>query len=851
MTENAIALNDYEIIRLLGEGGTARVYLAKESRSGHTVAVKVPLDSEGKQKYDHLLKREYDLIGGLNFPGLVRVYELIENNKDIPALIIEYSRNQSLQSLKLTLDHKKAADIISSISINLYFLNMLGIYHGDLKPDNIFLARKVGDDMSSKSPLVKISDFSLGLRDGEESKSRLGLGTVGYIAPETLSEGTLNHRSDLFALGVIAYELTTGEHPFRDRDNDPVRINSKIKEYNPKAPIELNPSLPKELSDLVMSLLTKNPRQRPGNGWEVCLALENCGADFGFRRIIRPKYLINKNNNESIRDFLSEGPFDFDEESIDYIDRLCGSGRIDLRRLLESNFGRGNMIWEEGVLRIKSGKNNIHWPTRLKRDIWKQFLNYPFSRKRMAVKAAVLGDLDDALRVGIADTDRDFPITYRLVKCLRENLSPRTIRKQAAGLAEQTRNNRENLHIPAKLFIAAENTESAFHFSLEASRALASEGRHEENYRLLESLIALCRQKDDTEKLRKTLMELGDSQKRVGDATRAEESYRLIIETFSDGDEDRLLAEAYKDIGDVYKMKQNFEAGIESLQKAVNIYTKLDDQLELSHTLNNIGNILTIIAKHKEAFQQFRKALRIQRRLNSMNDAAMTLNNMAAYYFHKGRYDRIKWLFKLSLKINRQNGNLAEVARVQNNLGYTYHELGEFDKAVDSLTESQAIIRKTGIKKELLYNLNNLTEVMLSAGRLRESLGFLKEGIALADELSDRPHKAFLINNLAAVLKRMGFFGQALEKLREAQQLGNDIDDMDHPIVCRVRLADLYRIIGERDKADKVISEIFELVKERNIDRAIKKGTGELEGAAVGRRVRTQPLGLNAQRNHR
>ncbi len=821
MIENSIALNDYEIIRLLGEGGTARVYLAKNSRRNRPVAVKVPLVSDKNQNYDHLLEREYNLIGGINFPGLVRVYELNKNADNGPALILEYCPHKSLQSLNTPLAHDRLIELLSAISINLYYLNLLGIYHGDLKPDNIFSAREEPWDVSSASPPIKISDFSLGKRDREEDAKRLGLGTVGYIAPETLTDKKLNHRSDLFALGVIAYEIATGEHPFRDRDNDPVRINSKIKEYHPASPAEMNSSIPKESSDLIMALLEKDPEKRPKNAWEVCRVLESRGAEFPYRRIIRPKYLFAGDRNDSIEDFLAQEFFDFEKETIEYLEGLSGGNFADLRGLLEINYNKGNIVWENGKLRVNSESREILWPKRLKRDTWKRFAEFPHSVKRRAIKTAVIGKLRDAGRIGLDAGDSESRVTYGMIKCLREELSPITIKKQAGTIAGTAKETEGCSDIVARMYIVSRDIEPAYHAALEASRVLTAEGRYEETYRLLQDLIDLCREENETEKLRKTLMELGDAQKSAGDAARAEATYREIISCYTDDTGDKLLAEAYKDLGDVYKIKQNFDAGIEALQKAVKIYSELDDQLELSHTLNNIGNIHTINAEHDKAFQAYRRALRIQRRLKSMNDVASTLNNMATYYYSKGRFDRIKRLFNLSLVIGRESGNQAEVARVQNNLGFIYHELGQFDRAVESLMESQEIIRKTGIRKELLYNLNNLTEVMLSAGRLRESLGFLKEGVELANELSDKPHKAFFLNNMGAVLKRMGYLGQALEKIQEAIQLGNDIDDIDHPVICRIRLAEIYRRVGDRERAESLIDEIVDISGRHNINRAI------------------------------
>ncbi len=823
MNEKAFALSGYKSIQPLGEGGTAEVYLVINNATGRRFAAKFPRTAEAceSQKFAALLQREFDLIGGLKYPGLARVYELSETDDETPVLLLEYCPHKSLRAMKLPLSNPELMNILSSIAINLYYLELLGISHGDLKPDNIFLNRTNPGNFSALSPLTKICDFSLGLRRSESTDSRLGIGTIGFIAPETLDDGTLNHSADLFALGVIGYLLATGQHPFGDKDHDPVRINSRIKEFNPEAPAAVNTGISSSVSDIIMKLLNKEPDKRFDNGWEVCTELEKLGAEFRFRRMVRPRYLFPLFKGRKAEEVLSGAPFDFEESTVNLLSELSDNDIENIRRVMEVNFSCNKLLWKDGTLALRSNRTELIWPLRLKRQLRKGFAASACSEKRKMIKAAVAGGITEARRIGLINQADSGIISPAMLRYLSINISAATSRRLAKSLAELSRRKADCTDLTAELYLKAGNLKQGYHYCIEAANNLVKENIYERAYGLLRKLIDLCRSNNDVPGHRKATMELADIQKRAGDSSKAELSYKEIIATYENAESDKLLAETYKDLGDVYKMKQDYDNGIANLEKAVEIYTELDDQLELSHTLNNIGNVMSIKADYEGALSHYRQALKIQRNLNSQKDIASTLNNMSPSYYAAGRLDRTLRLLRLALGINREIGDALETARVLNNMGFIYSEQGRFDKAVDSLMESQELNRRSGIKKELLFNLENLTEIMLSAGRLKESFQYLKEGIALAEEMEDKPHRAFTVSSMGAVLKRMGYFGQSAKKLMEALKLGREIVDENHIIICLIRLAGLYIALGDKKMAGKYLDDAIAKAKTYSDKRAI------------------------------
>ena len=775
---------------------------------------------------------------------MIRILSMETEPGTTPFLALEYWPYQTLSGVDRINSTESLLNIISSISINLYYTCLAGIAHGDLKPDNIFIANEPETYIGKTLSYTKLGDFSLGLRKNELLEHRIGVGTIGFMAPETIDEKELSHKSDLFSLGIIAYKLTTGLHPFIQEDYDPVRINSLIKEYYPEPPEELTFSIPPELSGLIMTLLNKDTEGRPDNGFSVCRKLEKIGALYPFRKAIRPKHLLYFCKGRQVSDIFAERYFEFDDNQKEKLYDTAGDDITLLRNILEINFTAGRLIWKDGRLVFNCPVDDIIWPRKIQNYLGHSFGGLKCSEKKRAIKCAVIGNIEYALKAKIAKpADINKVVTRPMMHHLLNHLKPITIKRTANNLADSIRHI-ENLETAtAQLYLKAGNLEKGYNIILDAANTRINEHDYKAGFNLLSGLINLCRSRNSIERLKPVLMIKADTEKHIGETTKAENTYHQIIKLYEKTPVDRLLGETYKDLGDLYKIKQDFQAGIEALEKAREIYTKLDDQLELSHTLNNIGNILVRNRDYDKAFSHYRQALRIQRRLDSISDIASTLNNMSLVYMNRGRLQRVLRLFGLSLDINKKLGNAVEIARLHNNLGCIYNELGEYNTSIDHLHEAEKLNSRIGLRKELLFNLDNLSQSMLAVGRLKESLDYIKKGIELAGELSDLPHKAFMTLTMARVLKRMGRYGQAYDCTLEAIQMGREISDENHPTACSLHLAEIYIGMNAHDKAIETINKIIQHAEEYGERRAmltayhqtgiLKKDMSYLEKAAA------------------
>ena len=157
------SIGRFKIIRPIGSGGTARVYLATSPANEKPVALKTSIDSAPGEvrQFLPLIKKEYDLIAGMSYPGLVRVCELNSDNERIPYLTMEYCPGKTLDEFGPIEDPAILLNLLSSISINLYYLKLAGLSHGDFKPQNVFLSTALERLRNGGKVYTKISDFSL------------------------------------------------------------------------------------------------------------------------------------------------------------------------------------------------------------------------------------------------------------------------------------------------------------------------------------------------------------------------------------------------------------------------------------------------------------------------------------------------------------------------------------------------------------------------------------------------------------------------------------------------------------------------------------------------------------------
>jgi serine/threonine-protein kinase len=265
--ETATKAGRYEILGELGRGGMGVVYRAKDPLIGRIVATKtIRLSEEGTgmshaQLVEHF-QTEARAAGLLSHPNIVAIYDVGESD-GVYYITMELVNGKSLQSLldsgeKFPLT--RLLRIMEQICSALQFAHDNGVVHRDIKPANIMLTR---DD------LVKITDFGTAkiLQYGASQQQGSAMGTPGYMSPEQIKGKAVDGRTDIFSLGVMLYEMTTGQKPFRGQDVPTIMY--QILKEEPVAPHQLNPSIPPGVSSTILKAVAKSPHLRYENCREL------------------------------------------------------------------------------------------------------------------------------------------------------------------------------------------------------------------------------------------------------------------------------------------------------------------------------------------------------------------------------------------------------------------------------------------------------------------------------------------------------------------------------------------------------------------------------------------------------
>jgi serine/threonine protein kinase len=780
--------------RLLGRGGTADVFLVQPPATNHQFALKVPLDNslETEKLFRTLAAREFDLIGDLKFPGLARLLQPYDDAAE--GLLIEYCPGKSLDQLGIIEDQMRLFNILSAVAVDLEFLRLCGIIHGDLKPHNIFLPEHLDRLQSGKLSFCKLSDFSLGRHTEESDDVRAGVGTVGYMAPETVITSQVSPRSDLFALGVIAYQLAAGIHPFLDAGSDPVKTNARVREETPPSLSDIVTGLPTQFVELINQLLSKELNDRPGNAWQVCSVLESCGATYPFRKALNPRFFPERfwQNAKSYFHILNLTDSQHEE-----FEEISQNSPLKRRQTVSVNYSHGYLRHDGSRYTLHQ---NWYWVAKHRRELIRNVVCSPLSQKRRIVKAALVGSAQSARSMSILSEHEHCAVTDKSLSLILALLNVPAVKALAGRLATHC----EAQDLPAeaaRLHLLAGDLTGALRSALAAVKSLTAAHHNTEALRLIGRVVEYAELSNVTITARQLLMMKGDIYKQQGDTSLALETYQRIVELYEGLPVDELLGETYKDLGDLYRMRQETDAGLQALLKAKSIYTELGNQLELSKTLNNIGNIHWVSSHLPEAQQSYRQALRIQRRLRAMPEVASTLGNIGSIYALWGRYRRSIQVMELSLSLKRTIGNEGEIARSLNNLGYVHHISGRSGDAISYLIESLEINRRIGSKKEVLFNLENLTAVMIIAGRLVDAVPYLEEGLSLAEELHDRAHLATFHLSRSQVAILMGHVHEAAASLVKVEEYVRDISDRSLLINVKYHKAQLRQFVGDYGEA--------------------------------------------------
>ncbi len=264
-------INDrYQIIKTIGEGGMANVYLAKDTILDRNVAVKVLRgDLADDEKFVRRFQREALSASKLNHPNIVEMYDVGEDNGSY-YIVMEYVQGKTLKSLvkkRGALTLPEVIDIMTQLCSAIICAHDSYIIHRDIKPQNVMIL----DDGR-----VKIMDFgiAMALNSNELTQTNSVMGSVHYLPPEQANGSGSTIKSDIYSLGILMYELLIGKVPFKGDNAVEIAIK-QMKEPIPSI-CKQNPDIPQSVENIVLRACAKNPKNRYDSVKEMYDDIKTC-----------------------------------------------------------------------------------------------------------------------------------------------------------------------------------------------------------------------------------------------------------------------------------------------------------------------------------------------------------------------------------------------------------------------------------------------------------------------------------------------------------------------------------------------------------------------------------------------
>ncbi|HVS36681.1 MAG TPA: serine/threonine-protein kinase [Gemmataceae bacterium] len=283
-----VFLGRYETIRLLGEGGMGRVYLAKQLDLGRQVVVKVMHDHiAADPKFRERFTRETLAMARFQHPYAVTLYDASLNDPQGPCIVMEYIKGVTLDNLLANsnrLAPARVSRLLRMLCEVLQVAHAESIIHRDLKPANLMIV-----DPNTPYEILKVMDFGLAKLVGNDSHNNMRLsavsnndfavGTPGYMCPEQARGEEMDHRGDLYSVGVILYELLTGQLPFGGKSTMDVLLAHAVEPPPAFSLLGAGRLAPPEIEEVVLWCLSKDPTDRPTSARELAERFENALAE--------------------------------------------------------------------------------------------------------------------------------------------------------------------------------------------------------------------------------------------------------------------------------------------------------------------------------------------------------------------------------------------------------------------------------------------------------------------------------------------------------------------------------------------------------------------------------------------
>ncbi len=853
----------YEVLSLLGEGGMGSVYKSRDVELGRMVALKVirPDLARNRAILDRF-KQELILATQVTHRNVVRIYDLGEA-EGMKFITMEYVEGEDLAAIiqqRKKLSPREAVAVIEQVCRALEAAHNVGVIHRDLKPQNIM--------WETGSGRILVMDFGLAktLEGNRMTQTGAMVGTMEYMSPEQALAGNLDQRSDIFSLGLIFYELLTGQTPFRADS----ALASLIKRTQERVvPVsEFDKSVPPELSQIVSRCLERDlalryqsaselladlelwsgtgksgiiaARLRPGpRRWAdenkrllagaACLVLLVVAALAYF--LTRPRTQSPpeaKQGAQAVR-ARSLAILPFRNSSSDAKDDWIGSSVADM---LSTDIGQSAHLHTVPTDRLHQVLSDLHVgpETAVDPDMLRRVAQFSNADVVVSGQFARFGDqivIDATIRDLVHD--QTVPVKAQaLVKDLPTAID---------SLADSVR---KNLSLSAD--VVQELKAQSFKpnsTSVDALReydqgvVLMRAGKY------IDALKHLQAATNEDPQFALAFSKLADTQSELGFQSDAEQSsirasdlahnqnlplpekYLISASNARIMKDNKKALEAYENLlksspGDVevqYELGNLYLQNGEYAKARAEFTGVLQTDPKNIKALWSLGVVDNLTGNPQAALDSLTRGSSLAIQVDNEEQQALILLSMGISYRLLNKPDEALINDQQSIAINEKIGQKRGVAAGLNELGTVQRTTGKPDAAITSYNKALALLREIGMKDETADTLTNLGAVYQDLGKFDQALDVYKQALQIQRETGDQSYESQCLDNIAGVYLAMGDTNNAFTYSQQALQLREKLGVPGDIAATLEGLSEAYTTAGQYDQAMTALMRALELAR--------------------------------------
>jgi tetratricopeptide (TPR) repeat protein/predicted Ser/Thr protein kinase len=833
----------YEILELLGEGGMGAVYKAQDREVDRFIALKL-IRPELASNPAILARFKQELLTAhqVTHKNVIRIYDIAEAD-GVKFITMEFVEGHDLRRFLLDdgrLPPEKAVEIVRQICLALDAAHSAGIIHRDLKPQNVML---------DKQGRILVMDFGLARQVESEGMTQTGalLGTIEYMSPEQAMGKPLDQRSDLFALGLIFYELLTGKMPYKAE----TAMASLLKRNQDRAipATEIDATIPKGLSDIVAKCLERDLTLRYQSANEILADLD---AWEGKRPI-----------NASIVIPPPKQPFPWKWVAPGALAVILAAGGVAFKDKIFKNTPAGpttTATVPQLALAILPFHNattdtSLDWlgtdlADTLSTDVGQSAHMHTVSPNRIHqiftdLRIAPNADIDpDALRNIVEQSNADTVVYGKYAKFGNQIQIDATLhdikgnRQQAlkivvsseqeipAKIDELAELIRKNLALSSD--VVKELKASSFQpssKSVEALKAynqsmqLVRDGKNLEAVKLLESAIqndpqfALAYSKlaetdstlgydADAERYSRKAMDLSQ-QLPAAEKYLIEANHARIIK------DNKKAIEAYENLAKIMPDNSDVEYALGSLYSEKGDYDKARTQFSkilLSDPKNikalwQMGVVEIMKDNPQAALEPLNKGLSMAIQVDNQEQKALIMLSMGISYRLMNKPEEALRNYEQSIAINEKIGQKRGVAAAIDEMAQVQMTMGKSDMALASYERALKLRREIGAKKEVGNTLLDVGSLYQARGQYDKALQNYKESLQIQRDTGDENYQALSLTAIGTLYLAKGDTDNALTYLQQALQLREKLNVQGDIADTVAALGEVYSTTGKYDEA--------------------------------------------------